>query len=167
MPRSRVLVLTSTPSDGRAPSKSRTRLNSSERCHILGAAWRIRECRPKPGLPFRSFYVKHCVDDAGLRIWQGNNCGHISYTAGQDLGINIATPVGTLVGQLLFRWLAHKVGRKRMCKLTAWLIIIIMATFGQTLASPTRYRSSAYGISAASGRLGSIIPQLAFQYLII
>jgi len=36
-------------------------------------------------------------------------------TANQDLGIKVATPVGTLVGQLLFGWLADVVGRKRMC----------------------------------------------------
>jgi hypothetical protein len=35
----------------------------------------------------------------------------------QDLGIKVAAPVGTLVGQLLFGWLADVVGRKRMCKL--------------------------------------------------
>jgi hypothetical protein len=34
----------------------------------------------------------------------------------QDMGIKIATPVGTLVGQLLFGWLADIVGRKKMCK---------------------------------------------------
>ena len=35
----------------------------------------------------------------------------------QDLGVKVATPVGTLVGQLLFGWLADVVGRKKMCKL--------------------------------------------------
>lgn len=30
----------------------------------------------------------------------------------QDLGIKVATPVGTLIGQLLFGWLADLVGRK-------------------------------------------------------
>ena len=34
----------------------------------------------------------------------------------QDLGIKVATPVGTLVGQLLFGWLADLLGRKRMCE---------------------------------------------------
>ena len=34
----------------------------------------------------------------------------------QSLGVKVATPVGTLVGQLLFGWLADVVGRKRMCK---------------------------------------------------
>ncbi len=36
----------------------------------------------------------------------------------QDLGVKVATPVGTLVGQLLFGWLADVLGRKRMCKFT-------------------------------------------------
>lgn len=39
---------------------------------------------------------------------------HLSST--QDLGIKVAALVGTLVGQLVFGWLADKVGRKRMCK---------------------------------------------------
>ena len=34
----------------------------------------------------------------------------------QDLGVKVATPVGTIFGQLLFGWLADLVGRKRMCK---------------------------------------------------
>ena len=33
----------------------------------------------------------------------------------QDLGVKVATPIGTLIGQLLFGWLADVVGRKRMC----------------------------------------------------
>ncbi|GJJ08287.1 hypothetical protein Clacol_002497 [Clathrus columnatus] len=53
-------------------------------------------------------------------------------TANQDLGIKVASPVGTLVGQLVFGWLADVVGRKRMYGVE--LMIIIVATFGQTLA---------------------------------
>lgn len=33
----------------------------------------------------------------------------------QDLGVKVATPIGTFVGQLLFGWLADVVGRKKMC----------------------------------------------------
>ena len=34
----------------------------------------------------------------------------------EDLGVKVATPIGNLVGQLVFGWLADVVGRKRMCK---------------------------------------------------
>jgi len=50
----------------------------------------------------------------------------------QDLGVKVATPIGTLFGQLLFGWLADVVGRKRMYGVE--LMIIIIATFGQALA---------------------------------
>ncbi|KAF9446435.1 MFS general substrate transporter [Macrolepiota fuliginosa MF-IS2] len=53
-------------------------------------------------------------------------------TANQDFGIKVATPVGTLVGQLFFGWVADLVGRKRMYG--AELMIMVVATFGQALA---------------------------------
>jgi len=53
-------------------------------------------------------------------------------SANQDLGIKIATPVGTLVGQLIFGWLADVVGRKKMYGIE--LMIIIVGTLGQTMA---------------------------------
>ncbi|GAA5875934.1 hypothetical protein JCM8547_008352 [Rhodosporidiobolus lusitaniae] len=53
-------------------------------------------------------------------------------TANQDLGLKVATPVGTLIGQVLFGWAADRIGRKRMYGLE--LIIIIIATLGQAVA---------------------------------
>ncbi|CEQ42616.1 SPOSA6832_04458 [Sporobolomyces salmonicolor] len=53
-------------------------------------------------------------------------------TANQDLGLKIATPVGTLMGQLFFGWLADRVGRKRMYGFE--LMIIIVGTLGQAVA---------------------------------
>ncbi|KAA1467701.1 phosphate permease [Dentipellis sp. KUC8613] len=50
----------------------------------------------------------------------------------QDLGVKVATPIGNLVGQLLFGWLADVLGRKRMYGVE--LMIIIIATFGQALS---------------------------------
>jgi PHS family inorganic phosphate transporter-like MFS transporter len=50
----------------------------------------------------------------------------------QDLGVKVATPVGTLVGQLLFGWLADILGRKRMYGVE--LMIMIIATFAQALS---------------------------------
>ena len=42
--------------------------------------------------------------------------GASSLPTNADLGVKVATPVGTLVGQLVFGWLADIVGRKRMCE---------------------------------------------------
>jgi PHS family inorganic phosphate transporter-like MFS transporter len=50
----------------------------------------------------------------------------------QDLGVKVATPVGTFLGQLFFGFLADQVGRKRMYGVE--LMIIIIATFAQALA---------------------------------
>ncbi|KAJ7637618.1 phosphate transporter [Mycena polygramma] len=50
----------------------------------------------------------------------------------QDLGLKVATPVGTLCGQLLFGWLADVVGRKKMYGVE--LMIIIVGTFAQALS---------------------------------
>jgi len=69
----------------------------------------------------------------------------------QDLGVKVATPIGNLVGQLFFGWLADAVGRKKMCKsgvdcallffLNLFypvdgfeLIIIIIGSFAQALS---------------------------------
>lgn len=43
--------------------------------------------------------------------------GHDKLNTNQALGVQVATPVGNLIGQLFFGWLADRVGRKRMCEL--------------------------------------------------
>ncbi|KIK59352.1 hypothetical protein GYMLUDRAFT_85974 [Collybiopsis luxurians FD-317 M1] len=53
-------------------------------------------------------------------------------TPNQDLGIKIATPVGTVIGQLLFGWLADHVGRKKTYGLE--LVLIIFTNFAQAIA---------------------------------
>ncbi|KAH8681495.1 major facilitator superfamily domain-containing protein [Xylariales sp. PMI_506] len=50
-----------------------------------------------------------------------------------DSAIKLATSAGTVIGQLLFGWLADQVGRKKMYGIE--LIIILFATFGQALSS--------------------------------
>ncbi|KAI0787972.1 inorganic phosphate transporter [Fomes fomentarius] len=52
----------------------------------------------------------------------------------QELGIKIATPVGVLLGQLLFGWLGDVLGRKRIYGME--LMIILVATFAQALCAP-------------------------------
>ncbi|GAA6028201.1 hypothetical protein JCM8097_006911 [Rhodosporidiobolus ruineniae] len=76
------------------------------------------------------FAINLCAAMIGYVYNQGVHKGAL--TANQDLGIKIATPVGTLIGQLLFGWLADVVGRKRMYGLE--LMIIIIATVGQAVA---------------------------------
>jgi PHS family inorganic phosphate transporter-like MFS transporter len=49
-----------------------------------------------------------------------------------DLGVKVASPVGTLIGQLVFGWLADVLGRKKMYGIE--LLIIITATFAQALS---------------------------------
>ena len=35
---------------------------------------------------------------------------------GVDFGLKVASPIGNLIGQIFFGWLADLVGRKRMCE---------------------------------------------------
>ncbi|KAF8265016.1 phosphate transporter [Lactarius quietus] len=55
-----------------------------------------------------------------------------AFNTNQDLGVKIATPIGTLFGQLLFGWLADVVGRKRAYGFE--LVIVIVGTFGQAIS---------------------------------
>ncbi|RPD61044.1 phosphate transporter [Lentinus tigrinus ALCF2SS1-7] len=57
-----------------------------------------------------------------------------SLSTGQEIGIKIATPVGVLLGQLLFGWLGDMLGRKRIYGME--LAVIMVATFGQALCAP-------------------------------
>ena len=43
----------------------------------------------------------------------------------QDLGIKVATPVGTVFGQLIFGWLADVFGRKRMCTFPTHPLLVL------------------------------------------
>ncbi|KAI0636091.1 inorganic phosphate transporter [Trametes polyzona] len=56
-------------------------------------------------------------------------------TTGQEVGIKIATPAGVLFGQLLFGWLGDVLGRKRIYGME--LMLMIVATFGQTMCAPS------------------------------
>lgn len=49
-----------------------------------------------------------------------------------DTAIKLSTTAGAVIGQVLFGWLADKLGRKRMYGLE--LIIILIGTFGQAIS---------------------------------
>lgn len=50
--------------------------------------------------------------------------GH-KLSANQDLGLKVATPVGTVFGQLVFGWLGDVYGRKRICEYPLLLFHIL------------------------------------------
>ncbi|KAL0576775.1 hypothetical protein V5O48_005218 [Marasmius crinis-equi] len=54
--------------------------------------------------------------------------GSEALNANQDLGVKVATPIGTLIGQVLFGWLADLVGHG------VELMVIIVTTFAQALS---------------------------------
>ncbi|KZT22012.1 phosphate permease [Neolentinus lepideus HHB14362 ss-1] len=59
--------------------------------------------------------------------------GHkFALNSAQSLGVKVATPVGNVLGQLMFGWLADVLGRKRMYGVE--LVIIIVSTFGQAVS---------------------------------
>ncbi|KAF8521595.1 phosphate transporter [Hysterangium stoloniferum] len=87
---------------------------------------------------FTDAYDLFAIDLASVMI--GNVYGNViacpigttCLTQHQDLAIKVASPVGTLIGQLLFGWFADIVGRKRMYGVE--LGIIIVTTFFQAIA---------------------------------
>ena len=70
----------------------------------------------------------------GIVFFQGENAGVMPTTS--DNVIKLSTSSGTVVGQLLFGYLADAVGRKRMYGLE--LIIIIFATLAMSLTAASK-----------------------------
>ncbi|KAF9223533.1 phosphate permease [Gyrodon lividus] len=97
--------------------------------------------------PFSWFHVKVCLV-AGVGFFTdaydifaisiaASMLGYVygkggALTTWQSTGLKAATPVGNLVGQLVFGWLADILGRKRMYGIE--LMIMIIATFAQALS---------------------------------
>ncbi|KAJ3556347.1 hypothetical protein NM688_g2077 [Phlebia brevispora] len=64
-------------------------------------------------------------------VYTGGKC--LQFPGGQGSAIKAAAPVGNFVGQLLFGWMADRIGRKRIYGIE--LMLIIIGAFGQALAS--------------------------------
>lgn len=60
------------------------------------------------------FAINLCSAMLGVVYWQtaATRPGKIPYSA--DTAVKVSTSAGTVVGQLLFGWLADRIGRKRM-----------------------------------------------------
>ena len=68
----------------------------------------------------------------GLVYWQSSN-GVIPTSS--ETAIKVATSVGTVIGQVVFGYMADWIGRKRMYGIE--LIIILAATLAQSLTAPS------------------------------
>ncbi|KAF1990721.1 phosphate permease [Aulographum hederae CBS 113979] len=69
----------------------------------------------------------------GIVFWQHSNGGRIPHDA--DVGIKVATAIGTIIGQIGFGFLTDVVGRKKMYGVE--LMIIIFSTLVQAMISPS------------------------------
>lgn len=81
---------------------------------------------------FTDAYDIFAINIAATMLGYVYGKGNAGLNPNQDLGVKVATPIGTLVGQLLFGWLADVVGRKKMYGVE--LMIIITGTFAQALS---------------------------------
>ncbi|KAF9067249.1 major facilitator superfamily domain-containing protein [Rhodocollybia butyracea] len=82
---------------------------------------------------FTDAYDIFAINIASTMMGYVYGATHTALTSNASLGIKVATPVGTLIGQLLFGWLADVVGRKKMYGFE--LMIIIFTTFAQALSA--------------------------------
>ncbi|TFK88822.1 inorganic phosphate transporter [Polyporus arcularius HHB13444] len=89
----------------------------------------------------------------------------------QFMGFSVLAALFLIMGFAYNRMIASSGGK------AAFVVLYCMANFFQNFgpntttfivpgeAFPTRYRATAHGISAASGKLGAVMAQLAFQWL--
>ncbi|KAG8742393.1 Inorganic phosphate transporter pho84 [Ceratobasidium sp. 414] len=87
---------------------------------------------------FTDAYDIFAINIAATMIGYVYNSDH-ALNPSQELGIKVATPLGTLVGQLLFGWLADVVGRKKIFIYSIWHDVyrsaVIIGTFAQAISS--------------------------------
>lgn len=67
-----------------------------------------------PPIPSASYDIFDINIASTMLGYVYNSQGKLS--TNEDLGVKVATPIGNIIGQLLFGWLADIVGRKRMCR---------------------------------------------------
>ncbi|KAG8783474.1 Inorganic phosphate transporter pho84 [Ceratobasidium sp. 428] len=87
---------------------------------------------------FTSSYAVFAIDIAAQMIGyvygRADNPNMLpTLSRNQELGLKVATPIGTLLGQLVFGWLGDVLGRKGMYGVE--LVIIVTGTVGQALSS--------------------------------
>ncbi|OJT02440.1 Inorganic phosphate transporter PHO84 [Trametes pubescens] len=91
----------------------------------------VRVCLVAGAGFFTDAYDIFAINIASVMLGYVYGHGH-KLSANQDLGLKVATPVGTVFGQLVFGWLGDVYGRKRIYGYE--LMLMIVASFGQALA---------------------------------
>ncbi|CAI7658661.1 hypothetical protein N7533_000098 [Penicillium manginii] len=79
------------------------------------------------------FAINLCVSMLGVVYWQDAKHNPGKLPTNSDTALKVSTSGGTVIGQLLFGYLADRYGRKRMYGIE--LIIIIFATLAQSLSA--------------------------------
>jgi PHS family inorganic phosphate transporter-like MFS transporter len=78
------------------------------------------------------FAINFAIQLLGISFWQ-NSGGSIPVNL--QTAIKASTSAGAIIGQVIFGWMADRIGRKKMYGVE--LIILIIATLGQSLSSPS------------------------------
>ncbi|EAU37126.1 inorganic phosphate transporter PHO84 [Aspergillus terreus NIH2624] len=86
------------------------------------------------------FAINLCSAMLGVVYWQtaATRPGKIPYSA--DTAVKVSTSAGTVVGQLLFGWLADRIGRKRIFATTKHRGAMMAAVFAMQGFGPVRRR---------------------------
>lgn len=79
------------------------------------------------------FAINLCVSMLGAVYWQSAKHNPGKLPINSDTALKVSTSGGTVIGQLLFGYLADRYGRKRMYGIE--LLIIIVATLAQALSA--------------------------------
>ncbi|KAI0648954.1 phosphate transporter [Trametes meyenii] len=121
----------------RADAESLDTLNEKRRATLAEidnarfSWWHVRICLVAGVGFFTDAYDIFAINIASVML--GYVYGHGQKLGpNQDLSVKVATPVGTVIGQLVFGWLADVYGRKRIYGYE--LMLMIVASFGQALA---------------------------------
>jgi PHS family inorganic phosphate transporter-like MFS transporter len=85
---------------------------------------------------YEMFALNLAVTMLGIVYWQGEDSGSGRIPFGLEAAIKVATLAGAAVGQLVFGWLADRIGRRRVYGYG--LTVIILTTLAQAMSSSSR-----------------------------
>jgi PHS family inorganic phosphate transporter-like MFS transporter len=85
---------------------------------------------------YEMFAINLAVTMLGIVYWQDEDSGTGKIPFGLEAAIKVATLAGAAVGQLLPRWLADRIGRRRVYGYG--LMVIILTTLAQAMSSSSR-----------------------------